>query len=81
MSVQKFEDTTFLIREGNKEVRCHCRMNFQTDPPERIVELTLGETGSRSVLIDDQELQYVIDVLKEAAEFLSEPDDDAEEAN
>lgn len=70
MSVQKFDETTFLIREGNKEVRCHCRMDFQTDPPERTVILTLGESGSRTITIDDQELPHVIAVLKEATDFL-----------
>lgn len=70
MSVQKFEETTFLIREGNKEVRCHCRMDFQMDPPEQSVALTLGETGGRTIMIEDQELPHVLEVLQEAAAFL-----------
>ena len=70
MTVQKFEETTFLIREGNKEVRCHCRMDFQLDPPERSAVLTLGETGGRTITIEDQELPHVLEVLKEAADFL-----------
>lgn len=70
MTVQRYDETTFLIREGNKEVRCHCRMDFQMDPPEQSVVLTLGETGGRSITIDDQELPHVLDVLNEAAAFL-----------
>ena len=70
MSVQDFNEKIFLIREGNKEVRCHCRMNFQEDPPEREVVLVLGETAGREVTIQDQELVHVLSVLSQARNFI-----------
>lgn len=72
MSLQKFQETSFLIQEANKEVRCHCRMNLDSDPPEIQVELALGETGDRRILIADQELTYAIEALQAALQFLEE---------
>lgn len=78
MSLQKFRETSFLIQEANKEVRCHCRMNMDSDPPELQIELALGETGDRRIVIADQELTFTIQALQAAQQFLEPSDQDVD---
>jgi hypothetical protein len=53
-------------------------MNMDSDPPELQIELALGETGDRRIVIADQELTFTIQALQAAQQFLEPSDQDVD---